>query len=236
MKKLFLSTVLIAAIGSASFAQVSIGINTGVNFYTAKVKANDTTIKGSLQTGYHAGITADIALTPELHAFPSLQFIQRGVKLKYENAGTLGPATVVNTTSITNTINYIELPLNIVYNFDLGESAKFFIGTGPSFAYAIAGKSKGSSTTTVKIGTQSNSSELAIDQKLKFGKGNDNDIKPLDIGWNGLAGVKLNNGFALALNYTYSFTNISSKDNSSIKGSGFGATLHYFFNVDDDKK
>jgi hypothetical protein len=220
--------ILLMAIGAITFAttalaQVNIGVNTGVNFSSAKAESGGVTSNGKLLFGFHAGVTADIALTPELHALPTLQFRQKGTKVKDEQS-ILGQLIKAEGTT---TINYIELPLNIVYNFDLGESAKFFVGAGPSFAYAVSGKTK--ITTTSPLGNQ------VTDRSLKLGSNQDDDIKPFDLGVNGLLGLKFNNGFAVTANYTHSLSNLSPKDNTSYKGRSFGVSLHYFFNSDKEK-
>jgi Outer membrane protein beta-barrel domain len=222
-------------ITGVALAQVSIGVHTGGNLSTATVKAGSNTSKGKLLAGFHAGVTADVALTPELHALPMLRFIQKGNKIKEEQTFSSGLGSTTNKSDVTTTLNYIELPLNIVYNFDLGESATFFAGTGPAFSYALSGKTKGTNTTSITIGTQTTSNSTSIDQKTKIGSNQSDDIKDFDFGWNGVAGVKLNNGFALMLNYTHSLSNLSPKDNTSYKGRSFGLSLNYFFNSDNEK-
>lgn len=223
MRKQFFLAVTALLVTSAAMAQINFGVHTGVNFSSAKATGSGQSSDGKILVGFHAGVTADIALTPELHAMPMLQFIQKGTKVKDEQT-LLGQTFKAEGTT---TINYIQLPLNIVYNFDLGESAKFFVGTGPSFAYGVSGKLKLS--TSSLLGTQT------TDRKINFGGDQNDDSKPFDLGWNGLAGIKFNNGFAVMLNYTHSLSNLSPADNSSYKGRSFGLTLNYFFNSDNDK-
>lgn len=235
MRKQFLLAFSTFFLTGAAMAQVSIGVHTGVNLSSATLKEGGNSTKGKFLIGFHGGVTADIALTPELHALPMLRFIQKGTKIKDEQTFTSAFGTTRIKSDVNTTLNYIELPLNIVYNFDLGESAKVFVGTGPAFAYALSGKTKGTNTTSITIGTQTTSNSTSINQKTKIGSKQDDDIKPFDFGWSGVAGVKLNNGFALMLNYTHSLSNLSPTDNTSYKGRSLGLTLNYFFNSDNEK-
>lgn len=235
MRKRFLVAFSTFFVAGAAMAQVSIGVNTGVNLSSATQKQSNITSKGKLLTGFHVGVTGDVALTPELHAIPMLRFIQKGSKLKDQQTTPFGIGSSTVKTDINTTLNYIELPLNIVYNFDLGESAKLFVGTGPAFSYLLSGKTKGTSSTTITIGTQTTNNNTSINQKTKIGSSQTDDLKPFDFGWSGVAGVKLNNGFALMLNYTHSLSNLAPTDNVSYKGRSFGLTLNYFFNSDNEK-
>jgi hypothetical protein len=235
MRKQFLLAFFTFFFASAAMAQISIGVHTGVNLSSATLKSGSITSKGKLLTGFHAGVTADVALTPELHAMPMLRFIQRGSKLKDEQKTSIGIGSTTVKTDVNTTLNYVELPLNIVYNFDLGESAKIFAGTGPALSYLLSGKTKGTSSTSITIGTQTTNSSTSISQKTKIGSNQTDDLKAFDFGWSGVAGVKLNNGFALMLNYTHSLSNLSPTDNTSYKGRSFGLTLNYFFNSDNEK-
>jgi hypothetical protein len=230
----FLMAASIIGITSAANAQyVRLGVHTGGNMSNAVSEASNVKETSKLLPGFHAGITADIALTSDISAFVPLQFIVKGGKEKSTETLGGGGLTTTITTNVNQPINYVQLPLNIVYNFDLGETSKFFVGAGPSFAYALSGKAKGDITTvqTINFGgqTTTTTNKNPVDQKLKIGSSNTDNIKPFEIGVNAVAGVKLNSGFAATANYTYALNNVATQNNTSYKGRSFGLSLHYFF-------
>jgi hypothetical protein len=233
VNKFLMAASIIAFTQTAHAQYVRLGVHTGGNMSNAVSEQSNKKETSKLQAGFHAGVTVDVALTSDISAFIPLQFIVKGGKEKStETLGAAGLQTVI-TTDVNQPINYVQLPLNIVYNFDLGETSKFFVGAGPSFAYALSGKAKGDITTvqTTTFGGQTitNTNKTAVNQKLKIGSSNTDNIKPFEIGVNAVAGVKLNSGFAVTANYTYALNNVATQNNSSYKGRSFGLSLHYLF-------
>jgi hypothetical protein len=233
VNKFLMAASIIAFTQTAHAQYVRLGVHTGGNMSNAVSEQSNKKETSKLQAGFHAGVTVDVALTSDISAFIPLQFIVKGGKEKStETLGGAGLQTVI-TTDVNQPINYVQLPLNIVYNFDLGETSKFFVGAGPSFAYALSGKAKGDITTvqTTTFGGQTitNTNKTAVNQKLKIGSSNTDNIKPFEIGVNAVAGVKLNSGFAVTANYTYALNNVATQNNSSYKGRSFGLSLHYLF-------
>lgn len=239
MRKKMLLFVGAAAISSGIAAQVRIGVHTGGNLSNAAYTSPVGSYTSSQLAGFNAGITTDLDLTPEIHAFIQLQYIQKGSKFSFEQTTTAPLIKNVTKADITQPVNFIQLPLNITYQFDLGKSAHFFVGAGPSFSYALKGKTtrKGTNTTTVTILGVPTTTTAPIDEagNLKIGSEASDDLKPFEFGINGIAGIKLDNGFALSANYTYGLNNQATQENLSYKARSFGASLHYFFNANNDK-
>jgi hypothetical protein len=224
MRKRNLLALLAFLSTTGAVAQISIGVQTGANLSSSKSTSPSVgDLKGKFVVGFHAGVVADIALTPEVSAMPTLQYIQKGTKSSQQTT-LLGTTTKVESTV---SLNYLELPLNIVYNFELGETAKLFVGAGPMFSYALSGKVKTSVSSPLGTNTTTNDA--------KFGSNQTDNFKRFDFGVNGIVGVKLNNGFALSANYTKGLSNLSPADNSKYKGTSIGLSLNYFFNSDNEK-
>lgn len=89
----------------------------------------------------------------------------------------------------TTHLNYLEVPLDIVYEHPLSTGA-FFAGAGPWLAYGIGGK--------IKSGGNSLPS---------FGEDN-GGFKRFDFGLAILAGYRIHNGFCVHIAYDYGLANI----------------------------
>ena len=127
MKNSILAAV-IAICSITAYAQPAIGVQLGANFgmgqsggsYFASGLSNDPKV------GLVIGLLADIPVIEKLSFRPELNFIQKGSK--YGGAAYLGGFS--NVTKVT--LNYIELPLNVVYKMSLGSiNNKLYFGLVP---------------------------------------------------------------------------------------------------------
>lgn len=192
-KKILLLATLCLIAGSAAFAQVRFGIKAGVNMadmkYEPKDQTNGTPDANSL-TSFHAGVIVDLPLASVVSIQPGLMLTGKGSKIKYTG--------VVDGTQKINPL-YVEVPINILFKPTIGTNTKFYIGAGPYIAAGVGGKASFSG----------NFADVDIykDHNLKFGNGNDDDLKATDIGGNVLAGFEFSNGLLLGAQYGMSFTN-----------------------------
>lgn len=116
-------------------------------------------------------------------------------------------------------LNYIELPLNFVFNTHTS-NGMFFIGAGPSLGVGLSGKDKWDD------GSESGSDDI------KFGSGDDADLKPFEAGINILAGYQFAGGFFVTANYNAALNNISSDDpgfDTKYHNRYFGIRIGYMF-------
>ena len=92
-------------------------------------------------TKFHIGVNEEIPIAPEFFFQVGLQYIGKGAKgpIPYRYTD----LTVPHTTTITREIsmNYLEMPLNLVYKPLVGKG-NFILGGGPYVGYAISGKAK----------------------------------------------------------------------------------------------
>jgi len=186
MKKIIL--LLVGAILSTSlFAQITFGGQVGANFGIGQTggglfpsPTNDPKI------GFVIGALADLPIVEKISFRPEFNFIQKGNQYGYST--NLG-ATINKT---KNTLNYLELPLNVVYKMAVGKSSnKLYFGLGPAIGIGIIGNAK----------TGSNKSDI------KF-NGNPDQLKRLDVGLNLLAGYQFDMGLFGKIGYTHGFSNI----------------------------
>ena len=223
MKNKIVSIALILLL-SASFAnaqeksKVSLGILGGLNFQNLNGKdLSGDKLENDMLLGFHGGINVQIPIAPEFYFQPGIMYSTKGAK------NTSGSITS------TTKLNYIEVPLNMVYKASLGKGF-FMLGFGPYVSYGISGNVK-----TV-------SGSVTLDRDVKFKSvvdTGDNILTPyykaFDAGANIFVGYEMASGLFLQLDTEFGMLNINpeykilSDDKSSTKNTGFGLSLGYRF-------
>jgi hypothetical protein len=209
-----LSTFLVAAIFALPLMAYSqktmFGVSAGVSLANTHIKANGISVSGDNKIGLTAGVVADVPFAQNFSFQPALNYVQKGSKVKMSD---------INYESKL-TLHYIEIPLNVLFKPEM-QKAQFFVGAGPSIAFAMSGKEKeedNGSTTTYKY---------------KFGNNPDeDDLKALDFGANFIAGIETKMGFLVAINYNLGLSNLapgSSSEDGTIKNRYFGFKIGYMF-------
>jgi len=210
MKKIVLSVALIAGIVTAVSAQTRFGINAGAVLANLKGEESGEEQKLDSKIGITAGIRADVPLSENFSFRPGLNFVQKGGKEEFDFLGTQIKSTT--------TLNYLELPLNFVYNASAGKG-KFFFGAGPVFGFGLSGKFK----------VESGGDEQTED--VNFGDGED-EVKSFEFAGNVLAGYECASGLYFQANYNPGFSNLSNAPDSELKTTYFGLRIGYFFGAD----
>ncbi|MBI3719923.1 MAG: PorT family protein [Sphingobacteriales bacterium] len=191
-----------------------IGITGGISIASMKAKASGLSFTTDSKVGLTIGVIADLKLSHHFTLQHGLNFTQKGSKINL-NFDT-------DKVHSKETLNYIELPINILYSVEAGKG-KFFGGAGPAFNYGIGGKSESTIT--------SNGQTTSDSHNVKFGNsvGTD-DYKPLEIAGNIIAGYELQNGLFFSANYNFGINNIAVEDNSGkIHNRYFGLRIGYKF-------
>ena len=212
MKNRLLSIVLIIVL-SASFtmaqekSKVSFGLLGGVNFQNlnGELSSGDK-LENDMLLGFHGGFNVQLPIVAGFYLQPGLMFATKGAKDTYTILGS----------EFTNEIkiNYIEMPLNLVYKASLGKGF-FMLGFGPYLAYGISGK------------------QVFEGNDLSFERGV--DYNALDAGANIFAGFETASGVFLQLETQFGMLNIYPEDDNSsncqltAKNAGFGLSLEYRF-------
>lgn len=212
MKNRLLSMLLILVL-SASFAlaqektKMSVGILGGLNFQNlnGKLSSGDK-LENDMLLGFHGGVNVQIPIAPEFYFQPGLMFSKKGAKNTYTIMG----AEFTNQIKI----NYIEMPLNLVYKGAIGNGF-VMLGFGPYLAYGISGK------------------QIFEGKSITFERGV--DFNAFDAGANIFAGYEMASGIFLQLDTQFGMLNIypenknSLNDQSTAKNTGFGLSLGYRF-------
>lgn len=207
MKKL-LPVILIIISVNAYAQKIRVGFTTGVSIANYKAKMGSESESGKAKAGFTAGFLLDLPIGKHLSFQPAVNFVQKGTK---------DEETVYNTTEkVKLTTNYIELPLNLLYN-SRGRIGNFFIGAGPSIAVAISGKYKYSDGVN------------STNENIKFGNGDDDMMKPVDLGANVITGFALNNGLLFSVNFNAGLNNLAvhGSDDASLRSNYVGIKLGY---------
>jgi hypothetical protein len=202
-----------------SFAQMgrpSFGVRAGVNFQNLNGKdGNDDRLENNLLVGFNAGVNAEVPIAQDFFIQPGLLYSVKGAKSDDAFAGQ----------DIKVKLNYLELPINLLYKPALGEG-RLLMGFGPYIAYALNGKVKGDND--------------AVD--IEF----DNEASPLDYadgpvmkrfdaGANLLFGFEMSNNLSAQINAQLGLLNLNPKltgvneDLGTLKNTGFGVSLGYRF-------
>jgi len=224
MKNKTFSIIMIFLL-SASFAiaqdntKTSFAILGGVNYQNLNGKDDSgDNLKNDMILGFHGGVNIQIPIAPEFYFQPGLMYVTKGAK---------------NTEGIINTtikLNYLELPLNMVYKAALGNGF-IMLGFGPYLAYGISGKAKieggvASLTKDVKFQSSVDSGELLTLTPY---------YKAFDAGANIFFGYEMMSGMFLQLDTQFGMLNINPEykgatdDKSTTKNTGFGLSLGYRF-------
>ncbi|MER3499537.1 MAG: hypothetical protein C4308_13380, partial [Chitinophagaceae bacterium] len=238
--------LLLAVIFSATLsqAQIKIAIVGGGHSSTIK-ESNDLPGWDSLsnnykgRTGFHFGFIADLKLGEfPLHFQPGVIYYNKGRKYSGVWDTTIVEVDTVYTTVYTDIrrqfLNYIDIPLNIVYKLNAGKRAKFMLGAGPYLSFFYNGKEKREQN-TLNV-DNSFISEETKDLPVGNKRG---QYKTFDYGINALAGIEIGRVF-LTLNYNRGLGEFfSPKDyESNLKHQVVGGTLGIFIGrpVEAEKK
>lgn len=222
MKKVFLVAAA-ALIATAGFSQVKFGGQVGGTFSSASVSKDEMgSMKKSIKPGFSAGVVSEITLNNSLTLRPSLNFMQKGVKMKGSGSGEMSAASG----EMKVNLNYLELPVVLAYNIPMGNN-KFFIGAGPSVGFGISGKYK--SEVTISMPGFPTQTHVVDADAFKKDEDNGAGMKRLDVSANVIAGVQFSNGFFVNAGGLFGLTNLGEKE-SKYRNIGGQLTVGFLLN------
>lgn len=207
MKKIFLVITFLLT-SHYIFAQTfGFGIQGGVNMASINPTAPQS-FGGNTQAHatFQFGATFDFKFKNNLSLEPGILLTGKGntsvVVQNFISNGHLEPYYQTNSTNVT----YIEIPVNVLYRHEVKLGA-LYVGAGPYLATAMWGSYR----TQQDINTYYKNASTT---SASFGSGSD-QLKSMDFGINGLAGIVMNNGLKLGLNYGLGLSNITNSGGSS---------------------
>lgn len=163
MKKIFAAAALMLLIAVPASAQFSYGLKAGLN--VSKASLDWSTVSSDNQTGFFVGPMVEFTVPlVGVGVDAALLYNNKGMKLKDVTSGD----------SFSQTLQYIDIPINLKYTYGLGSIAGVFVTTGPQFSFNISSK------------------------KLKIA---DYTLKSSEFSWNVGLGAKLLGHLQVAYNY-----------------------------------
>jgi hypothetical protein len=219
MKKA-LSLLVFMLITSFVMAQAKFGIK--MHYTSAKLNASAYGISGNTTTirGIDGGVFAEFTKGP-ISFQPGIVLTQKGGTGNFEYAAT---STGYISTISDIKINYLEVPLNFLYNFQL-KPGKVFFGVGPYLGYALSGKSNHYNSIYNNSGAFT---ESTTSDDITFGS-SANDIKAFDYGVNLQLGFIFNQGVELGFGTGLGMANLSNESAVTVHNQLVRIGIGYFF-------
>lgn len=213
MKKL-ISFSLAAVISTASYAQLSVGVQGIGNLSSAKFELADVVNPTRSMRAMPGGGVVLQAGLGSVAIRTGVNFLQSGVKLK-------GTVPGGDNFEAATRINYVQLPVNLLYVAKAG-GLQLYFGGGGYFNYAVSGQSV--------ISGQVNGQPMKVtDDLFKSDDPDDVAFKRTDYGLSVLAGVRLPGGLFANVGYQYGLNNIGGDEDNVYKNRGLQLSIGYFF-------
>ena len=213
---MLLAIAFLATTFTTAKAQISVGATAGFNMQNITGKnANGDNLSNKLAPRYTIGLNISVPLATEFAVQVGASFATKGAESSDKYTKT--------------TLNYVEIPLNLVYKPLLGDN-HLLLGFGPYMGIGVGGRSK----TTI--------SGVTLDRKVVYKNSvaakemvttSEVYYRPIDAGVNLLAGYEFSNGFSFQFNAQLGLTKINttvsdvSSDKTSLKNTGFGVSVGY---------
>lgn len=193
-QKLILSCVIIFTLPGL-YAQRA-GIRAGFNLAHSNYAVEGLGITTSNLPRYQVGLVGEMPIWKSLFVNSGINYTVKGVSLSF-----LG-------SDIEFAISYLEVPLNLVYKYDLG-LARVFGLAGPYVGYGLKAKSiKGSDVNEIEFGS------------------NDNQMKRIDYGFNLGTGIEFDK-FSFVVEYGLGIPNLSNVADERMKNGVLSFTIAY---------
>lgn len=183
MKKNFilLTLLCLSALGTV-YGQARFGIKGGLTLADVNFSGNSVELDTDMKTTFHIGPVAEFSVAPFVKINTGLLLTGRGYGYDFEILG--------SKTEIENTLWYLQIPVNILYEADL-----FYFSAGPYFAFGVGGNADNGDEKT----------------DVEFGDTEDDTVRPSDVGLNVELGVNLQN-LRLGVGYGLGLSNNIPKD------------------------
>lgn len=195
----FLLVIFCLFVAISVQAQIKFGPKIGLNLSTMTLKQSGISYDSKTRAGLHLGLIGEMPLQNNFNIQTGFFFSMKGSKFSGSSS------------DLTISPNYLEIPVNALYKYELG-SAKLLLFAGPYFAYGIGGK--------IKVNSES--------EDIKFGSGDNNNMKAFDMGLNFGAGIEISD-FQITAQYGLGLANLASvtTNDEKMKNRVFGISIAY---------
>ncbi|MGX5818272.1 porin family protein [Chitinophaga lutea] len=235
MKKAGILFVLLASMMQAQ-SQVSVGIRTGYTASQLSVTGGSPSdlgvAEGYMETlhGWHLDLLINAPLGKGFYLQPVIRYITKGSGFKEAHVPNKALSSLYIPEGSRLQLNYLELPLNVVYKLPLGPGV-VTAGLGPYAAVGLKGRYHFDIM-------QDGRSVSQTSKRVQFSTRQDDNVAvvrmhPWDAGANFTLGYEFNSGIMLGANYSMGMTDIDRNRYSATKNRYLGVTLGFLFNRED---
>jgi hypothetical protein len=197
-------------------AQVKFGVQGGFTFSSPDMQYSKLDLTVGHKLGPMFGAMVGINLgESDFSLLQEINYVFKGAKIEGTDWSTGNPISI----SGKQTTRYLEMPLNVLYYFSLG-NGHFFLGGGPYAAMGLNGKNS--------ITYQMANAPEVEEQDITFGKGPE-QFKKWDYGFQGLIGYKLGYGSYVKAYYSHGLSNLGNISDVNYFNRYFGLSFGYFF-------
>lgn len=215
MKKT-IAILAIAGLPLLASAQVKFGVQGGFTLSRPEMSYTDLDLKITHKLGPMFGAMVGVNLgESDFSLLQEFNYVHKGAKIEGTDWSTGSPIGI----SGKQTTRYIEMPLNILYYFRVG-NGHFFLGGGPYAAVGLNGQNS--------ITYQMANAPEVEEQDITFGKGPD-EFKKWDFGAQALIGYKLGYGSYVKAYYSHGLSNLGNISDVNYHNRYFGLSFGYFF-------
>jgi hypothetical protein len=218
MKSLLLISLLLINTTLLS-AQIGFGPEAGIGMSTMHFSPvrGFTNSSGSTIFSWRAGAIVDVKLNKHIFLQSGLRFAAKG---QNRNFSFYVNDTLNEAVQQTLTLNYIELPVTIIYKTGQQGKGRFFAGLGSTPSYLVGGRNK------VQAHGKYNNTAFTTSFNRKIVAGN--PVAQFDIGLDISAGYELPTGLFFKAYYTVGMHDIGLNDEID-KNRMWGIAAGYFF-------
>ncbi|MCB0700374.1 MAG: PorT family protein [Chitinophagales bacterium] len=239
MRKASLLLIMVVFAGT-SFAQIRIAPEVGLNIggMSRTVEDIDIPLLGSVsistenktRVGFRAGLIADIPVAENVAVQPGIFYSTQAVKTNF--------TVFILDISQTLKVNYLLVPVNVLYKFGTPDKGRFFVGAGPYFGYAFGGTSDiedPNGILTGLAGGNTGGTLPAIESgDISIGSDTMDSAKPFDFGLNFNLGYELPQGVFVRGQFGLGLANTAPIE--SYKQKNWGMTISVGYLIGFNKK
>jgi hypothetical protein len=197
MKNLICTLTILFAVHLFSNGQVRLGIQAGGQSSTIRLSESLLTsgvasLDGGSRVGFHLGAFLDLPFGKKASLRPQVLYSSKGFQS--------------SVTSESVSVNYLHIPVDLVFKGEVGAGSYFF-GGGGYFSNALSGK--------------------AGSENLIFGSTAKSDLKESDFGIRVTTGYETEFGLGIVLFYEYGLANVNPLSTYNLQNRTVGLTLQY---------
>jgi len=206
MKKVILLVWTLGLTAGFASAQSSFGVQGGLSLASQTSRTNGAKYTTNIIAGAAAGVFAKVPMAADMVFRPALMYEGKG------GSGQDGSGYRLKTR-----LNYLTLPLDVLYQAAMAQGGYWNVGLGPYLGYGISGKRSGGSSTAVNAG-----------DPFKPDQGS---LKRFDFGGDVRLGYESPSGFLIGLSTELGILNIAKGGDSrnAYRNTSFDILVGYVF-------